>query len=121
MCQSTSCEVGFVAYLTMLLALPLWIVAGLIAAAASRSLRRIRPHLLALPFALIGAMLFLLGSGVSDKLPLSVRFSRWELVVEGVLAAVPIVAWYLSAARRARTAIQPGIEPAGPSAHGLTP
>ena len=67
-------------------------------------MRKIRPLLLALPFALIGAMLFLLGIEVSDKLTISLRFSPWVLVFEGLLAAVPIVAWYLAAARRARAA-----------------
>ena len=110
-----SCEVFTFGLWSALLALPFWFVATIVAAAVSRSLRTIRPHLLALPFALIGAALFvLLGGELEAQLPLAVRFSRWVLLVEGTLAAMPTVAWYLVAARRARAASAPASAPDGP-------
>jgi hypothetical protein len=115
MCHSFSCEAYFFGLWATVLALPFWVAAGIVAASLSRSLRRLRPHMWALPFALIGGSLFIVGIGNSDKLPLAWRYSRWVLIVEAALAAVPTWAWYLAAARRARVAAQPAVAADGAS------
>jgi hypothetical protein len=109
MCHSFSCDAYFFGLWTTIFALPFWVAASIVAASLSRYLRRLRPHLWALPFALIGGGLFILGLGLSDNLPLAWRFSKWVLVVDAALAAVPSLAWYLAAARRARAAAQPAV------------
>jgi hypothetical protein len=108
MCHSLSCDVYVSGLWATFLGVPFWLVAIVLAYLLSPSLRRrLRPHLWALPFALIGGALFILGLESDDKLPLAWRFSKWVLVVEGILAAVPTLAWYLAAARRERVAAQP--------------
>jgi len=122
MCHSTSCAMYISALWTATLALPFWFLAGIVAAALSRSLRMLRPHLLALPFAMMGAAIFIGGLDVTDRLPLSLRFSPWVLVILGLIAGVPTVAWYLGTARRVRAAAQLCVEPdGGLRARRLTP
>jgi hypothetical protein len=100
-------------------ALPLWGVAGTIAAILSKKLRRaLWPHVVALLFSFAGGLAFIFASSVTMNLNMYSRVLTFA--PPAVLGALPVVAWYVLYTRRG--AAQPGVEPAGRlRARRLTP